>query len=82
MKTPIETYIEKIETDFRKGNATEYTYRSTLEIMIEALGKGVDASNDPKHIDCNVPDFIFEKRKNASGYVETKDFGEGELCLS
>ena len=75
MKTPIETYIEKIDADFQKGNATEYTYRSSLEILIEALGKGVDASSDPKHIDCGAPDFIVEKGKVPLGYVETKDVG-------
>ena len=75
MKTPIETYFEKIETDFRKGNATEHTYRSTIEILIESLGMGIDASNDPKHIDCGAPDFIVEKGKVPLGYVETKDVG-------
>jgi hypothetical protein len=69
MKTPIETYLEKIEADLRKGNATEHTYGSTLEILIEALGKGVDESNDPKHIDCGAPDFIVEKGKAVTVFL-------------
>jgi hypothetical protein len=56
MKTPVQQYIEKIEADYRRSNTTEYTYRVSLELLIEALGgRGVDASNDPKHISCGAP---------------------------
>ena len=75
MTSPIETYLSKIESDFRGGKATEYTYRSSLESLLEELGKGIDASNDPKHIACGAPDFIVERRKVPLGYVETKDLG-------
>jgi len=75
MPTPFETYISKIETDLRGGKATEHTYRGTLEIFMEAQERGIDASNDPKHIACGAPDFIVERRKVPLGYVETKDVG-------
>src|SRR4030042_1909814 len=75
MNTPIEIYISKIEADFRGGKATEYTYRSSLEELLEASGKGIEASNDPKHVACGAPDFIVERRKVPLGYVETKDLG-------
>jgi hypothetical protein len=75
MTTPIETYLSKIESDFRGGKATEYTYRSSLEILLEASGTGVEATNDPKHVACGAPDFIVERRKVPLGYVETKDLG-------
>lgn len=76
MKTPVQEYIKKIEEDYKRGNATEYTYRGSLELLMEALGgRGVDASNDPKHISCGAPDFIVERRKVPLGYVETKDVG-------
>jgi len=75
MPTAFDTYISKIEADFRGGKATEYTYRSSLEGFMEALGRGIDASSDPKHIDCGAPDFIVEKGKVPLGYVETKDVG-------
>lgn len=70
-----EEYIKKIEADYRRGNATEYTYRGSIELLIESYGKGVDASSDPKHISCGAPDFIVEKRKVPLGYIETKDVG-------
>src|SRR3989304_1151233 len=76
MTSPFETYITKVENDLRGGKATEHTYRGTLEIFMEALERGIEASNDPKHIECGAPDFIVEKRKVPLGYVETKDVGE------
>jgi hypothetical protein len=72
-----ETYLAKVEADYRHGIATEHTYRSTLEALIESLLPGTDASNDPKHIECGAPDFVVEKGKVPLGYVETKDVGVG-----
>ena len=77
MTTPFETYISKVETDLRGGKAAEHTYRGTLEILMESFERGIEASNDPKHIECGAPDFIVEKRKVPLGYVETKDVGIG-----
>src|SRR5687767_1962029 len=76
MATSFETYINKVEADLRGGKATEHTYRGTLEIFLESLERGIEASNDPKHIECGAPDFIVELRKVPLGYVETKDVGE------
>ncbi|MGB8644834.1 MAG: hypothetical protein WCF84_06325 [Anaerolineae bacterium] len=44
--------------------------------MLEALAPGVDASNDPKHIEALAPDFVVERRHVPLGYVETKDVGD------
>ncbi|KAF0108732.1 MAG: adenine specific DNA methyltransferase [Anaerolineaceae bacterium] len=70
-----QEYLSKIEADYRRGIATEHTYRSALETLIETLAPGVDASNDPRHIACGAPDFVVERRKIPLGYVETKDVG-------
>jgi len=75
MTSPFAEYINKIEADFRRGIATEHTYRGTLELLIESYGRGINASNDPKHLACGAPDFIVEKGKVPLGYVETKDIG-------
>ncbi len=75
MSTPFDPYLKKIDADYRGGKATEHTYRSTLEILLETLAPGVEASNDPKHIACGAPDFIVEKGRVPLGYVETKDVG-------
>lgn len=73
MPTSFETYISSIEKDLKGKKATEYTYRSALETLMESLARGIAASNDPKHIECGAPDFIVEKGKVPLGYVETKD---------
>jgi hypothetical protein len=75
MTHPFEVYLQKIEADYQGGKATEHTYRSSLETLIESLASGVDASNDPRHIACGAPDFIVERRHVPLGYVETKDLG-------
>lgn len=75
MPLNFEAYLKSIQSDLRRGNATEHTYRSALETLIESAGKGINASNDPKHIECGAPDFIVERRKVPLGYVETKDIG-------
>jgi type I restriction-modification system DNA methylase subunit len=77
MTTNFDTYLAKIEKDLCSGKATEHTYRSTLEAYMESVQRGVDASNDPKHIECGAPDFVVEKGKVPLGYVETKDVGVG-----
>jgi len=77
MPITFDEYIKKIEADYRRGNATEYTYRGSLELLVESYGRGIDASNDPKHIACGAPDFIVEKGKVPLGYIETKDIGVG-----
>ena len=77
MTSPFDIYIKKVEDDLRGGKATEHTYRSSLEALMESFERGIEASNDPKHIECGAPDFIVEKRKVPLGYVETKDVGAG-----
>src|ERR1700690_220636 len=76
MANALEIYLADIEKDYRGKKATELTYRSSLEIFMESLEHGIEASSDPKHIECGAPDFIIEKRRVPLGYVETKIVGE------
>jgi predicted helicase len=76
MPNAFEIYIADIEKDYRGKKATELTFRSSLEIFMESIEHGIEASSDPKHIECGAPDFIVERRRVPLGYVETKIVGE------
>lgn len=72
---PVAEYLQSIEGDLKAGNATEHTYRPALKQLIERLGEGVSATNEPKRIECGAPDFIVTRRTVPLGYVEAKDVG-------
>src|SRR6266487_3129350 len=72
----LSIYLKDIEEAYRKGNATEHTYRSYFKTLIEAAAPHVIATNEPKHIkNCGAPDFIITAQQTPLGYVETKDIG-------
>ncbi len=71
----LHTYVRSIETAYRTGHATEHTYRSDLQRLIETLAPGVTAINEPKRIACGAPDLIVTRQQTPLGYIETKDIG-------
>lgn len=70
---PINAYLRTVEKDLAAGIATEHTYRPALKALIEALGDGVVATNEPKQIRCGAPDFIVSRDNLPLGYIEAKD---------
>ena len=71
----LRNYLRKIEKVYQTGNATEHTYRSALQELIETLFPGITATNEPKHIKCGAPDFIITDKHIPLGYIETKNIG-------
>lgn len=71
----LRNYLRKIEKVYQTGNATEHTYRSTLQELLETLFPGISATNEPKRIKCGAPDFIITNKQTPLGYIETKDIG-------
>ena len=74
---PLKTYLKQMEKALSAGEATEHTHRPALKSLIEALGPGVTAINEPKRIACGAPDFEV-KRKGpygllTVGHIESKD---------
>ena len=63
------------EKAYQTGNATEHTYRSALQELIETLAQGITATNEPKRVKCGAPDFIITNKHTPLGYIETKDIG-------
>ncbi|MBA7596877.1 hypothetical protein ES703_03867 [subsurface metagenome] len=72
----LNNYIRTIEKELVVGNATEHTHRSALKVLIESLGDGVVATNEPRRIECGAPDFVVTKGSTTIGYIEAKDVGK------
>ncbi len=71
----IKDYLRAVEQALKAGNATEHTHRPALKTLVEALRKGVAATNEPQRIECGSPDFIVTQRGIPLGYIEAKDVG-------
>lgn len=75
--TPIQEYFDVVNSRYKRGTATEHSYRGDLQKLIEAIVKGVTATNEPKRIDCGAPDYIITNQKEIPvGYIEAKDIGK------
>ena len=47
---PFTQYLKELRKHLRLGDATEGTHRPALASLLEALGEGITATNEPKHI--------------------------------
>lgn len=78
-ETALREYLGEVEKDFKRGIATEHTYRGTLKELLEAFDANISATNEPKRVKCGAPDYVVERNTGASsltiGYVEAKDIG-------
>ena len=68
-------YIREIRKNLDKGDSTEHTHRPALKTLLEACGKDIDATNEPRRIACGAPDFNISRKGVPLGHVETKDVG-------
>ena len=76
LSSPLRAYYNSLKTTFATKQATEHSYRSALENLIQGLGgQQVRALNEPKRIACGAPDFIVERGGVPIGHVECKDVG-------
>jgi len=79
MADVFDTYLLEINKAYLRGDATEHTHRPALKKLIEALGKKITATNEPRRIECGAPDYVVSRRKKqleqTIGYVEAKDIG-------
>jgi len=73
--SPFAEYLAAIRKKLAQGDATEQTHRAALEHLLEAVGKGITATNEPKRIACGAPDFNITRHKVPLGHIETKDIG-------
>jgi predicted helicase len=68
-------YLTNIKNKLYTGDTTEHSYRPALQDLLEALDKGISATNEPKRIRCGAPDFKITRKTVPLGYIETKDIG-------
>ena len=76
---PFRAYLRELRAKTSNSdNATEHTHRRALETLLEAADRDVEATNEPRHIECGAPDFVVTKRSAGHatiGYLEAKDIG-------
>lgn len=75
----LDQYIDKITQQYKLGNATEHTFRGSLEQLIESLMPTIRATNEPKRQSCGAPDYILTKKDIPVGFIEAKDIGDKDL---
>jgi predicted helicase len=78
----LEQYIQNINSAYKRGNATEHTYRGDLKQLIESIVTDVAATNEPKRQQCGAPDYIITKKDIPIGFIEAKDIGDKDLSGS
>ncbi|MFZ2285284.1 MAG: DNA methyltransferase, partial [Lutibacter sp.] len=75
----VEKYLGNINQRYLLGNATEHTFRGSLEQLIESLVPTIRATNEPKRQSCGAPDYILTKKDIPVGFIEAKDIGDKDL---
>jgi hypothetical protein len=48
----IESFISEVQATYATNKATEHSYRSALEGLLNGLADGIKAVNEPKRIKC------------------------------
>lgn len=69
----ISDYVRALDKRFQTGNAQEHSYRGDLQQLFEQMMTGVQAINEPKHIQCGAPDYMITRSGISVGFVEAKD---------
>ncbi len=74
--TAFGIYLNDLQQNLIRGDATEHTHRAALQALLQSVGKGIVATNEPKHIPLiGAPDFKVSRGKIPLGNVETKPVG-------
>ncbi|MDQ2747170.1 MAG: adenine methyltransferase, partial [Acidobacteriota bacterium] len=74
-----EQYIQNLNKEYKRGIATEHTYRGDLKQLIESIVPDVAATNEPKRIKCGAPDYVLTKADVPIGFIEAKNIGDKDL---
>lgn len=69
----LNQYIGNLNALYKRGVATEHSFRIDLQILVESLTTGIKATNEPRRIDCGAPDYVITRNDVPIGYIEAKD---------
>lgn len=70
-------YLQSLQKELARGDATEHTHRPALKALIEASFPNLHATNEPKSREReNKPDYIVSKGSTVIGFVEAKDINK------
>ena len=75
----IAQYITNINQAYKRGTATEHTYRGDLKQLLESIVQDIIATNEPKRISCGAPDYVLTRKDIPFGFIEAKDVGDKDL---
>ncbi len=75
----LEQYISNINQAYKRGTATEHTYRGDLKQLLESIVPNITATNEPKRISCGAPDYVLTRKDIPFGFIEAKDVGDKDL---
>jgi len=75
MPNAVQGYLRDVGRTHAAGKATEHSYRPALKALVESLGSGIRATNEPRRVACGAPDLIVERRREPIGFIECKDIG-------
>ena len=75
----LEQYIANINQAYKRGTATEHTYRGDLKQLLESIVTDIIATNEPKRISCGAPDYVLTRKDIPFGFIEAKDVGDKDL---
>ena len=71
----VQDYLARVNAIYKRGNATEHSYRGELAQLIQAISPAVTVTNEPKRQACGAPDYIVQMKEVPIGYIEAKDVG-------
>lgn len=75
----ISQYIEKVNNEYKTGNASEHSYRGYLQSVLQEILPNIHITNEPKKSKCGKPDYILTNKTIPIGYIEAKDIGDSDL---
>lgn len=75
MTNSIRTFLKEVNATYKRGQATEHSYRSALETLLESLSdkKDIKVTNEPQRIEGNAPDLVVQRGGLTIGHVEAKN---------